>query len=279
MSSRYDKRAIQGNNGEEDRPTLSSFHEQLAQAHDQAEQQRLAAHAQRAQALASTSHEVSDKLAALAIEEPTTDDDPRTLKVSCISSYPAQPHAHLSLHQDRLTTSSDEGSNAAIAALLARALQLHHDELILQLDPTPSGNLSQRALSAIFDSPDAAAFSDTDDMVLLPKCTVTSILATLELVSAQIGARVSVLHNPFDDEGKRKDVERPSGTKSTGSFNDEKLEQKWRGKTLRILVRRVGDGGAEDLNEVRVAVVGNVDAGKSSLLGGEHLIFTIYTLC
>lgn len=272
MASRYDKRAVHSNDGEEDRPSLTSFQQQLAQAHDQAEQQRLAAHAQQAQPSTITAHDLNDKVAALTFDETTADDDPRTLKVSCISSYPARFQAHLSLHQDRLTTSSDEGSNAAIAALLARALQLHHDELILQLDPTPSGNLSQRALSALFDLPDAAALADKDDTTLLHISTLKSILATLELVVAQIHARVSLLHNPFDNEGKRKVVDGPSGTETASSSNDEKLAQRWKGKALRLLVRRVGEGGAEDLNEVRVAVVGNVDAGKSSLLGGEHCL-------
>lgn len=175
--------------------------------------------------------------------------------------------AHSSAAQDRLTNSSDEASNTAIAALLARALQLHHGELILQLDPAAQGNLKSRALSSLFDSPDAAVL--IDDTALLSKTTVDSIFATFETIATQIGVKVSVLHNPFDDEGKRKEVEGPAGTETASSANDEAHKERWRGKALRLLLRRIGEG-AEDINEVRVCVVGNVDAGKSSLLGGER---------
>ena len=125
-------------------------------------------------------------------------------------------------------------------------------------------------MSSLFDSPDAAATKDNSSV--LPKATVDAICATFETIATQIGARVSVLHNPFDDEGKRKAVEGPEGTETASSANDEVQKERWRGKALRLLLRRVGDG-AEDINEVRVCVVGNVDAGKSSLLGGGFARF------
>lgn len=135
---------------------------------------------------------------------------------------------------------------------------------MIQLDPALKGNLQSRAISSLFDTPDAAVTKD--ETAALPKTSVTAICATFETIATQIGARVSVLHNPFDDEGKRIQDDGPKGTETASSTNDEERQERWRGKALRLLLRRVGEG-AEDINEVRVCVVGNVDAGKSSLLG------------
>lgn len=269
--SRYDKRAV-ATDLQEDRPSLKSFQQELERAHHDAEAQRLAAHhaLPQLQQPAPTSHALEEQVASLTIDDNVQDEDTRTLQVSTCSPEPSLP-LRISLillaTQERLTTTDDEASIAAIAALLARALQLHQGELILQLDPTaPSGNLKQRALSTLFDAPDPTAV--TDSTSLLPSTTVNSILATFELIAGQINARVSVLDNPFDKEGKRKAGDGPPGTETVSSANEDKLKERWRSKALRILVRRVGEG-AQDINEVRVCVVGNVDAGKSSLLGGE----------
>lgn len=93
MASRFDKRAIHSNDQEEDRPSLTTFQQQLAQAHDAAEQERLAAHAQ-ALASSTAAPDLTDQVAALTIDETTAGDDPRTLKVRNRSSYPAsRPHS------------------------------------------------------------------------------------------------------------------------------------------------------------------------------------------
>ena len=170
--------------------------------------------------------------------------------------------------QERLTSTDDnEASNAALAALMARMLESSHGEKVLHLDP--DGNLQHKDTASLFDEPDSTSTSE-DQGALLPKTQVDAILRTLGVITSSINARVSVLHNPYDDEGKRKLVEGEIGTETASSANDEAARERWRGKTLRLLVRRVGEG-AEDINEVRLCVVGNVDAGKSSLLGGKFL--------
>lgn len=131
----------------------------------------------------------------------------------------------------------------------------------------PNGNLLQRDTASLFDEPDPTCTSSSEHN-LLPKTQVEAILRTLESITSTINSRVSILHNPYDDEGKRKLVEGTPGTETASSANDDATRERWRGKTLRLLVRRIGEG-AEDINEVRLCVVGNVDAGKSSLLGGK----------
>lgn len=159
----------------------------------------------------------------------------------------------------------NEASNAALAALLARTLDSHHGEIVLHLDP--NGNLLQRTTASLFDEPDSTS-PGVDQGTLLPKAQVEAIMRTLGAITNTINSRVSILHNPYDDEGKRKQVEGPPGTETASSSNDDATRERWRGKTLRLLIRRIGEG-AEDINEVRLCVVGNVDAGKSSLLGGK----------
>lgn len=47
------------------------------------------------------------------------------------------------------------------------------------------------------------------------------------------------------------------GLESESSQNEVKVQERWTGKALRLLIRRVPEGAFE-LNECRVAVVGNV---------------------
>lgn len=242
-SHRFDKRAAPI--GEPDRPSLKAFQQEVEQRHKVEEQARLAAAAVHH---APTAGDLPSKVGDLTLDRAPENDDGRTLA-------------------DRLTTPS-EASNSATAALLARSLQLRHGELILQLGPH---NLHHKTLISIFDSPDDKSTTPApDDEIVLPTTTVNTILATLKSIAGEIKSEVSILHNPFDDEGKRKIGEGPLATETASSANDETVKARWKGKTLRLLVRRIGEG-AEDLNEVRVAVVGNVDAGKSSLLGGETI--------
>lgn len=106
----------------------------------------------------------------------------------------------------------------------------------------------------------------------------------------EIRAEISVLWNPYDDEGRIRVLDAKGLTECESSRNDEAVVERWRGKALRLLVRRIPQS-AQEIVEARVAVVGNVvsavrwaegrgsraewicgqDAGKSSLLGGTWL--------
>jgi len=78
----------------------------------------------------------------------------------------------------------------------------------------------------------------------------------LETLLADIAASVSILHNPFAEDG-RVNQEKEKLTETESSQNDEETTKRWSGKSLRLMVRRKPEG-AEDLLETRVAVVGNV---------------------
>lgn len=135
------------------------------------------------------------------------------------------------------------------------------------------GNLQSRSFIALFDQSDTSDIIESElssktERTRIPIDKVNAIVATLTAVADSINAKVCVLHNPFDDAGALKESEATSGTETNSNVNDVPTRDKWRSRSLRLLVRKVPDS-AEEINEVRVCVVGNVDAGKSSLLGGE----------
>jgi len=183
-----------------------------------------------------------------------------------LEQLPDKPHfsdAHL-LHryeQDRLTGPT---LDSRLVSLLARQLDHNQGELIVQLS---AHNLNSHSTIALFESQDPSFVAPTD--FLLPTTTVNSLVAALATAATELGAVATLLHNPFDlaghyDQNEGSGVE--GRTETEHSLNPDEVRLRWRGKTVRVLVRRI-PSGATELNETRVAVVGNVDAGKSSLLG------------
>ncbi|KAI5480556.1 GTP-binding protein 1, partial [Pseudohyphozyma bogoriensis] len=171
--------------------------------------------------------------------------------------------------EDRLRNLDD---HAAIASLLTRSLELSHGELTLQLG---RHNLKHKALVGLLEGP--AADAPPDEVVsndpVLPLALRTDIINTLKTIASDIGAELFVCDDPYDDDGRLRTSRGPPGTETASSANSDVVAARWSGKALRLMVRRVPDGASE-LSEVRVAVVGNVDAGKSSLLGvlTKHLL-------
>lgn len=163
--------------------------------------------------------------------------------------------------QDRLLHPT-EHDIATIAALVDRSLVRLRGELVLQIAPS---SLSHTTPSALLDAPDPSTAPDPN-AVVLDTSQVDTVLSTLRQAVASLNAEVSLLHNPYDARGKPKTDEGVKLTTTASAVNDDETALRWRAKALRVLVRRRPEG-AEDLIESRVAVVGNVDAGKSSLLG------------
>lgn len=163
--------------------------------------------------------------------------------------------------QDRLLHPT-EHDIATIAALVDRSLVRLRGELVLQIAPS---SLSHTTPSALLDAPDPSTAPDPN-AVVLDTSQVDTVLSTLRQAVASLNAEVSLLHNPYDAQGKPKTDEGVKLTTTASAVNDDETALRWRAKALRVLVRRRPEG-AEDLIESRVAVVGNVDAGKSSLLG------------
>ncbi|KAK4054420.1 hypothetical protein OIV83_000914 [Microbotryomycetes sp. JL201] len=289
--SRFDKRAGGTAVPESERTSLKAFQAEAARAHEQERQQRRAAHQQHppsttlAAAAAPAAKPLHKQVDELTLDDDAPivadDDDGRTLLASDAAERSACGGRELDactvlilMHsaQDRLLAQDqDNNSQTSVAALLAHHLKLRKGELVVHLDPQT--NLRSRSLSALFDEQEARGPSRNGDGsheeavdVRLPRDQARNLVATVTAAAESINAKASVLHDPFDDEGKLKDNEGSPGTETASSANDAATRERWRGRTLRLLVRKVPES-AEEINEVRVCVVGNVDAGKSSLLG------------
>lgn len=191
-------------------------------------------------------------------------DNVRTLEVripSCISRLSRTRPLISNVTQARLVD-PNPASLGALAALLARAIDRNSGELILCLG---AHNLQHKSIASIFDSPDYAATPVAPGAVVLLPDTLVKVLDTLTQVTGEIHSAVSILHNPFTEMGTlapASDAKDPIPL----SVNDEDIQKRWSSSTLRILIRRIPEG-ATDLSEIRVAVVGNVDSGKSTILG------------
>ncbi|GAA6064648.1 hypothetical protein JCM10212_005234 [Sporobolomyces blumeae] len=245
MSTRFDTRAIGHPIGVKadttDRPSLRSF---------QAEMDKTTAEGRRV---------AHPPAAAGSPQTGALEDQVKELKLEDLIESEEEPADGRTL-LERLT-SPDDDSTSALVSLVDRALQRAHGEIVVELGPH---SFSAKTLSALFDRPDTTA-TLSPDQVYVTKAQVDEILATFRSFLSDIHASISILHNPFRDDGKLSE-ERPKLTETESSLNDEATTRRWSGKSLKLLIRRKPDG-AEDLIETRVAVVGNVDAGKSSLLG------------
>ena len=93
--------------------------------------------------------------------------------------------------------------------------------------------------------------------MLFRSAKVAQLVSTLRSIGAEIRAETSVLWNPYDDEGRIRVLEAKRLTECESSRNDEAVVARWRGKALRLLVRRIPQS-AQEIVEARVAVVGNV---------------------
>lgn len=163
----------------------------------------------------------------------------------------------LSGRQDRLTNPNPT-SSAGIAALIARHLALNHGELVVQV---AEHNLKHKTVVSLLEDPDTELPLDFTAAVL-PRATVDAIVATLSAIANDIDSELSVAFNPFDEAGRLSPAVTPVGATVVPScVNEEAVEARWRGRALRLLVRRRPET-AQDIQESRVAVVGNVVSGS-----------------
>lgn len=195
--------------------------------------------------------------------EPAEEDDRVTLLVRP-SAAPACTHTV----QLRLSSPTPE-SIPGIASLLARHLDAAKGELILSIG---AHNLQLKTLASLFDHDRASPYVEPvegqtlTEEVVLPRKTVDEILATFVAISAEINATTTILDSRFTSEGVPLPPTEVADQAPNASSNDPRTQFRWTSRTLKLLVRRIPES-AMDLIECRVAVVGNVDAGKSSLLG------------
>lgn len=105
---------------------------------------------------------------------------------------------------------------------------------------------------------------DQEEFKLVP-AAISNLLAALVQIGTQINCIATILYNPYTITGELSPATE-SDQPITASSNSLAIQARFSAKSLRILVRRKPEGAAS-LIEIRVAVVGNVDAGKSTLLG------------
>lgn len=126
---------------------------------------------------------------------------------------------------------------------------------------------------------------------VLTKEQVDAALSTLTQVAEEIRCKASILYSPnvastasptiglnpsaipnSTTAGSTSAADPlPPTVEHPASVNEEATTERWgSGRSARYLLRRIPDS-AQDLIELRVAVVGQVDAGKSTLLGGRFI--------
>jgi hypothetical protein len=138
----------------------------------------------------------------------------------------------------------------SLISLVAAKLATTAGELLLSIGPH---NTSAPSLPALFHST-----ISTGDAMSIPAETQEAILNTLRQACAAISAHLAVLYPSTPSARPTPD--------SPYSANDEAVKKRWTPDGLRVMIR-LAPRDAQDITELRVAVVGNVDAGKSTLLG------------
>lgn len=150
--------------------------------------------------------------------------------------------------------SSDDAPSpiSSLAAYLRARVFAHGGELVLAVGGAPSQGESSTSSTGEADAPSADSEFDADpeapDDGSLQHVTpdeYTRILANLKQAGPLAGCAVNVL------------LEKGSTAEADG---EKALQQAW------IMLRQIPEA-AHDFVEIRVACVGNVDAGKSTTLG------------
>ncbi|GAA97731.1 uncharacterized protein L969DRAFT_106089 [Mixia osmundae IAM 14324] len=152
-------------------------------------------------------------------------------------------------------STSETAFGHVLASLLARRLDVTRQDVVLCIG---THNIDEKDPAALLDSGyDVPA--ESAQPLTLPE--TEHILAILQAVANEIRAQASLVYSPLILPR-----EKPKTTAADLTVNDDQTRVRWQTNDLRILVRRIPDS-AEDLTELRVAQCGNVDAGKSTLLG------------
>lgn len=165
-------------------------------------------------------------------------------------------------YQERLLH-PNESSTSSLASLLHGQIEHARGELLLCLS---SHNLNERSLASLLDTRDAASPTAHTSLPLLAQADVDQAFQSIKAACSEVSLYASILWNPFDTHNIAEEESMAKYAPAT-SANDDDTLRKWDAKeSLHILVR-AKPHTAEELLELRVAVVGNVDAGKSTLLG------------
>lgn len=152
-------------------------------------------------------------------------------------------------------------STSSLASLLNSQIDNANGELLLCLS---AHNLAERSVAALLDPPDHT--STPPALPLVSQSDIDKAFNTLKEAASEVSLQASVLWNPLDQAyaGEEAALKKYS---PEFTMNDEDTAKRWNANDSVYVMIRSKPHTAEELCELRVAVVGNVDAGKSTLLG------------
>ena len=152
-----------------------------------------------------------------------------------------------------------EASTSSLASLLNDQIEHAQGELLLCLS---FQNLNERSLASLFDIPERSLSASAPTAPLVISQDVQKVFDSLKEAALEVSLHASILWNPMTADESAINNYAPET-----STNDEETTRIWTAKDVLFVLIRAKPHTAEELLELRVAVVGNVDAGKSTLLG------------
>jgi GTPase SAR1 family protein len=167
----------------------------------------------------------------------------------------------ISSYQDKLLKPTAE-STSSIASLLNSQIDNSSGELLLCLS---AHNLHERSIGALLEQPDHTT-SNSPSLPLVSQSDIDTALHTLQEAASEVSLHASLLWNPLDQAYAAEQVAIANYSPQF-TVNDEDTAKRWNADKSVYIMIRSKPHTAEELTELRVAVVGNVDAGKSTLLG------------
>lgn len=156
-----------------------------------------------------------------------------------------------------------ESSTTSLASLLNSQIDHTHGELLLCLS---SHNLNEKSLASLLEARDSASPAAASSLPLLSQIDVETAYRSIKDACAEVQLHASILWNPFDQTIAHEEAGLGKYA-PVASQNDEETLRMWDAKESLYIIVRAKPHSAEELLELRVAVVGNVDAGKSTMLG------------
>lgn len=162
------------------------------------------------------------------------------------------------INQDKLLNPTSE-STSSLASLFNSQIDNANGELLLCLS---AHNLNESSVAALLDPPDHTVIPPS--LPLVTQSDIDKAFSTLKEAAAEVSLHASILWNPLDQASDEAAISKYS---PQFTANDEDTTKRWNANDKVYVMIRSKPHTAEELCELRVAVVGNVDAGKSTLLG------------
>lgn len=168
--------------------------------------------------------------------------------------------------QQRLLEPS-EASTSSLASLLNDQIDHAQGELLLCIS---SHNLNERSLVSLFDLPDRSSSPTRAEpgpsLPLVTSEDIQKAFKSIREAANEVSLFTSILWNPLEENNTLEEDALGRYAPET-STNDDDTQRAWTAQDTLFVLIRAKPHTAEELLELRVAVVGNVDAGKSTLLG------------